>query len=357
MIRKTLGWCDEHGNPKQETIEVSYSELENKAGLSHSMIRKALEEAVTGGFIRCVRPGKAKRRSDSGNSAAYELSWDERGQYVKDPARFCGFFIGEGNRTYIPNEYFDKLIPHEPLALIQVVGTITRFSIGFSNKFGHRRQRVALSYNDIQRYSKISSPRIVANAIKQAIANNYVQRIEQGYFDPNGGMLSRSAHYALKWADLSHEVTITPKSEVGENRSEKFSGNALKSEAADHSEKFSGIQIKQRNKTIKQKRELEPEAAASFESLKEAGFDDAAAREIAGRFSFDRITRQIEWIDLRRVRKNRLGMLRRAIEEDWTRPRAAKGAQQELGQPNSPGTASLEDAVRSIERRLSGSTL
>src|SRR5690349_5002072 len=54
MIRKTLGWCDEHGNPQHETVSFSYSELEKEAGLSHSMIRLALDEAERGGFIRCL---------------------------------------------------------------------------------------------------------------------------------------------------------------------------------------------------------------------------------------------------------------------------------------------------------------
>lgn len=35
MIRKTLGWCDAHGNPQNETIEFSYNELERKAGVGH----------------------------------------------------------------------------------------------------------------------------------------------------------------------------------------------------------------------------------------------------------------------------------------------------------------------------------
>ncbi len=355
MIRKTLGWCDEQGNPQQEAIRFSYSELEKYAGVSHSMIRKALEEAVSGRFIRCVQPGKAKSRSESGNSATYELSWDEGGQYIKHPAQFQGFFAGEGNRTYIPNEYFDKLITNESLGLIQVVGTVIRFSIGFSNKFGHRRQRVALAYTDIQRYSKISSPRIVASAIKQAIAQNYIERVEQGYFDPNGGMLSRSAHYAVKWADRSHDPAITPKSEAVKNHSEKYSGIDPKSEAADHSEKYSGIQIKQINKTLKQKQELSPEAAASFEKLKEAGFDDAAAETIARQHPFHRVIRQIEWIDGRKVRKNRLGMLRRAIEQDWARPESPSSRLAGM-EPGSTELGGLEHAVRKIERGWLDST-
>jgi hypothetical protein len=348
MIRKTLGWCDSNGNPQHETVTFSYGDLEKDAGLSHGMIRLALYEAEKGGFIRCVRQGKASGRSESGNSAVYELAWDETGEYVKNPNLFKGFFAGDGNRTYIPNQYFDEVIPTEPLATIQVVGAIIRFSIGFVNKYGHRRQRVALSYLDIQRYAKIASPRILSKTIRHAIAKNYVERIEEGYFDPNGGMMSRSAHYALKW---QASAPTTPKSEAAENHSEKFSGGTLKSEADDHTEKYSGIQIKQRNKTNK---EQTGEAAATFLRLKEAGFDERAARAMASKHPFERVDRQIRWIDQRRVRRNRLGMLRRAIEEDWTRPGSANLARDELGQPNFPAAAeTFEETVRRIERRLS----
>jgi hypothetical protein len=350
MIRKTLGWCDANGNPRHETVTFSYGDLEKHAGLSHGMIRLALDEATRGGFVRCVREGKASRRSESGNSAVYELAWDESGEYVKNPKVFRGFFAGDGNRTYIPNQYFDEIVPSESLATIQIVGAVIRFSIGFVNKYGHRRQRVALSYLDIQRYTKIASPRILSKTIGHAMSKNYVERVEDGYFDPNGGTTSRSAHYALKW---QASAPTTLKSEAAENHSEKFSGGTLKSEAADHTEKYSGIQIKQRNKTNK---EQTPEAAATFLRLKEAGFDERAARAIANKHPFERVDRQIRWIDQRRVRRNRLGMLRRAIEEDWTRPRSANLERGELGQPNFPAaTGTFEETVRQIERRLSDS--
>jgi hypothetical protein len=237
------------------------------------------------------------------------------------------------------------------LATIQIVGAIIRFSIGFVNKYGHRRQHVALSYLDIQRYAKIASPRILSKSIRHSIAKNYVERIEDGYFDPNGGMMSRSAHYALKW---QASAPTTPKSEAAENHSEKFSEGTLKSEADYHTEKYSGIQIKQRNKTNK---EQTGEAAVTFLRLKEAGFDERAARTMASKHPFERVDRQIRWIDQRRVRRNRLGMLRRAIEEDWTRPASANLARGELGQPNFPAaTETFEETVRRLERRLSDST-
>ena len=43
----------------------------------------------------------------------------------KDPTKFRGFFAGEGNRTYIPNQFFDVVIPNETLAVTKVVGSIT----------------------------------------------------------------------------------------------------------------------------------------------------------------------------------------------------------------------------------------
>ncbi len=57
-------------------------------------------------------------------TALYELKWVRGREYVKDPARFQGFFEGEGNRTDIPNQFFDLLIPIEPLSVIKVVGAI-----------------------------------------------------------------------------------------------------------------------------------------------------------------------------------------------------------------------------------------
>src|SRR5438105_3447905 len=45
MIRKTLGWCDAEGKPQAERFAVTYSELEQKAGISRDMIRGALKQA------------------------------------------------------------------------------------------------------------------------------------------------------------------------------------------------------------------------------------------------------------------------------------------------------------------------
>src|SRR6266704_6750578 len=45
MIRKTLGWCDEHGRPQHEQIALSYADFET-AGISRAMIKSAVAEAL-----------------------------------------------------------------------------------------------------------------------------------------------------------------------------------------------------------------------------------------------------------------------------------------------------------------------
>src|SRR2546423_12595316 len=54
LIRKTLGWCDEHGNPQQEQHAITYREIESKVGISRDMIRSAIDDAIAARFIRCV---------------------------------------------------------------------------------------------------------------------------------------------------------------------------------------------------------------------------------------------------------------------------------------------------------------
>jgi hypothetical protein len=173
LIRKTLGWCDANGNPQEDQIEASYSELEQKAGVSRDMIRSALDDAITGQVIECIREGRPKLAKDAGQSALYALNWINAA-YTTRPAEFRGFFEGDGNRTDIPNEFFDVVIPNEPLSVIKVVGSIIRHSIGFQTKHGRRRQQVALSFQHIQNYARIGSRSDLAKAVRTALEKNYI---------------------------------------------------------------------------------------------------------------------------------------------------------------------------------------
>jgi len=360
LLRKTLGWCDEEGDPQVVHHVATYADFQ-EAGINRSMIKSVLKEAMEHHFVQCVREPKQQRAGQEAVSGIYELKWDERPEYIKDPQQFRGFFAGEGNRTYIPNQFFDVVVQREPLAVVKVVGSVIRFSIGFQNKWGHRRQKVSLSYQHIQNYSRMANRTTLSDAIQHALQSNYIRVVERGYFDRNAGKTSKAAVYAIKWlygeADFTHGWKNVPEDDEPLERSEIRTGNGSKNVPEKRLEKRTDIEIKQRNKTLKQQKMLPAEAAVSFEKLKGTGFDERAARAIAERYPFDRIERQIYWIDQRSIRRNRLGMLRRAIEEDWARPESNTLARGELGQPNIPATAgTFEQVVRNIERRFTGSS-
>jgi hypothetical protein len=356
LLRQTLGWSDPEGKPLKTSHSLSYSQLE-EAGISRDQIRPAIAEAVAARFIRCVESPRVKGKNDAGQSGVYELNWDEGPEtgndYIKDPKHFRGFFAGEGNRTYIPNQFFDQVVRNEPLSVVKVVGSIIRFSIGFQNKWGHRRRQVALSYQHIQRYTHIGDRKTLAAAVKFALNANYIQRVEEGYFDPNAGKLSKAAVYAIRWLDSAVDSPIGQKTRPEETRSkyqsENPTGIGQKTLPADRSENPTGIEITNTNKTLKQQA-----AAVSFRKLRTEGFDTAVAQAMAERFPAERIERQIAWMEYRTVKSNRLGLLRAAIEQDWPLP--ARGeSPRKLGRPNFPDRESGEsfaDALAKVRQRL-----
>jgi len=357
LVRETLGWCDEEGQPRSVRHILSWDDFQ-RAGISRDMIRRSLNEAIAGHFIRCIREPRQQRAGQSAVSGLYELNWDEKPVYIKDPDEFRGFFAGEGNRTYIPNQFFDYVIPREPLAVAKVVGSIIRFSIGFQNKFGHRRQQISLSYQHIQNYSRIGNRNTVSDAIKRALDSNFIQRVQEGYFDPEAGKKSMAAVYCLKWLnrglDLSNGQKTVPEETHPETQSENSTGNGPKSVPEERSENRTDIEIKQRNKIYK---EQAGQPAVTFSRLRKAGFDERAAKAIASRYPADRIQRQIDWIDRRTIKANRLGMLRAAIDQDWSDPtRTADPAKNgKLRQRNfeESGTGvSFVQVIESIRRRL-----
>ena len=347
MLRKTLGWCNADGEPQEKRRVISYRELE-RAGVARSMIHAALDEAVGGHFITCLRKPQSSRAAQSAVSGLYELKWDERSEYVKKPAQFRGFFAGDGNRTYIPNEFLDRVVPSESLAVSKVVGSIIRFSIGFQNKWGHRRRNVALSYQHIRNYTRSKDRTTLSQALRHSLDANFIERVEKGYFDPNGGKLSKAAVYAVKWRSTGLEMESGSKTRPAEieasQRYENQTGTGSKTRPADRYENQTDIEIKPRNKTLKQ------QGADAIELLKGEGFDVQAARAIASGYGFERVERQIRWLGRRQIKSNRLGLLRAAIQGDWPEP----GTQ--LGAPNVERRAGTDfgTALEETRRRLFG---
>lgn len=331
LVRKSLGWVDATGAPQEERIRVSYIDLIEHAGISRDMIKRSVDEAIRAGYINCVRPGRAKTRGKNTVSALYELRWDDSGEYITDPAKFKGFYALEGNRTYIPNEFFDVVVRHEKLSVIKVVGAVIRDTIGWTYRAGHRRQQVQLSFTTIQKRTLISDRHVLSDAVQLALKANYIVRVQEGYFDPRAGQTSEAATYGVKWLDKNLLQGISQKNppEIFEaHRSEKPTGNGQKNPPEKRSEKPTDIEIKPKNKTS-EKQQQQPARGAPlvaavtqncYRKLRSEGFNDKTALHLAGTYTAEQIQQQLAWISLRTPARNRLGMLRKAIEENWPCP-------------------------------------
>ncbi len=335
LLRRTLGWLDQNGEPIEREISVSYSELVTQARISRGAIRVALDEASSAGFITCTRKGSAKSSGDRGQSAEYALRFDDRAAYVKDPQDFRGFFAGEGNRTPIPNAFFDRVILWEPLAVVKVVGTVLRHTVGYQNQFGGRRTHAPLSYSYLQAFSKIGGRSALSKAISRAIDQGYITCIEEGVFDSRR-QYRRPAAYAVRWLSSADVPDIGSKSGPA-YRFKNWTSNGSKSGPADRFKKWT-TEKTQRKDTLKQQQVHLVAAAVSLEQdngyalLAAAGFDDVMASRLAKTATRDEVARQIDWLPRRNAQRNPLGMLRKAIEEKWTEPPVSRKAI--LNEPN-----------------------
>lgn len=318
LIRKTLGWCDANGNPQEEQIEATYSDIEHKAGVSRDMIRSALDDALNGHILESVREGRPKLAHDAGQSALYALNWSSA-SYTTKPAEFRGFFEGEGNRTDIPNEFFDVVIPNEPLSVIKVVGSVIRHSIGFQTKHGRRRQQVALSFQHIQNYARIGSRSDLAKAVRTALEKNYIIRVEDGVFSHRFDE-RRSATYALRWSDSLIGQKIAPAME----RSEKQTSIGQISEPAHRSEKQTSIETKPENETVNKQPAADTEL---HQKLITIGFSEKTAAKLIREHNRQTIEDQITWLPHRAPARSPAGLLRRAIEQQWPSPQKLRATE------------------------------
>lgn len=311
LLRKTLGWCDANGNPQEEQIRVSYSELEQRAGVSRDMIRSALDDALAGHLIECVTAGRPKLARDAGESARYQLCWSPL-PYTTRISEFSGFYEGEGNRTDIPNQFFDDLIPNEPLSVVKVVGSVIRHSIGFQAKHGRRRQQVALSYQQIENYARFGSRSDLAKAIRTSIEKNYIVRVEEGKFSPEASE-RRRATYALCWSDY----LISQKSEPTAYQSGNHTSIGQISEPANQSENRTSIKTKPGNETLNKQQAANNELIKTLTGI---GFNEKTASMLIRENSTDAIREQINWLPARAPTRSPAGLLRRAIEQKWDAP-------------------------------------
>ena len=363
MLRKVLGWVDEHGDPTCERLAFSYEELVNKAGVSRSAVVDAIEEAVEGRFLRRLPPAKGQNGRNQVEGAVYTLCWDSADQITHDPAKFAGFYYPEamvveernGNqvvrrpkaaRKNIPNAYFDYLLPRERRSVVRVVGALLFRSIQWGLG-GERRVPVSCSITELSRLTQTTRTHVHA-ALMSACQHGYIQRDDAGCFDPAAGRASRTATYSIRWtkdkAAAKNAVStpaVEPASAEGDDSQykkengpsvQKRERSQYKNDNGKECKKVNGINIETELKTehkttavgaVPPESPASDPAADAFNALVRAGFDAPTARLLAGRHASEVIERQLEWLPLRGVTRNRLGLLRRAIEQNWPRPQGS----------------------------------
>ena len=374
-LRKVLGWVDTHGNPTHEQLQFTYRELIAHAGVSRTCIAEALSEALQRRCLRCVQAPQPDATGQPGQSGVYELCWDVTGSYTDDPALFRGFYYPEAviveeregagtvrrpkaARKNIPNAFFDHLLPRERLAVIRVVGALLFYSIQWGPG-GERRMPVSRSITALSRLTH-HGRRHVHEAVSEAHELGYIEQVDAGCFDPAAAQESRAATYGIRWAPtvpvgrLLSLAAVTEASAPAPNRGEppdryeKGNGGPVRKGIRDRfekgygnrSEKVNGISIKKDLKTNTAAATAGADAAAphfaaavpELELLRQTGFDETTAQALAARQSAAVIRRQIQWLPLRNTTHNRLGLLRRAIEQDWPKPEGvAEDGAQKLG--------------------------
>ena len=317
LLRQTLGWLDENGQPINEQVQVTYRDLIEKAGVSRGAIGPAIEEAVRVGFIRVCSAGQSNAAGQSSRSAKYALQWSGGSAFAKSVDEFDGFFVGEGHRTPIPNAFFDEIIPTETRAVVKVVGTVLRHTIGYQNQFGGRRTSAPLSYSYVQRYSGINSRSVVSDAISAAQKRGYIACTQSGRFDVDRSQQS-AACYSIRWIAVNQKLSNGSKTEP-EHRFNKRTRNGSKSRPEDR------FKNRTTSKTVfkdtgKQQHAVSQETETAIRLLIEVGVERSSALQLAEKRGLDRVQRQIQWLDARNPRENRIGLLCKSIAEDWSPP-------------------------------------
>lgn len=320
IIRRTLGWLDRDGNPIEQSVSISYSDLVATAGISRGAARTAIEEAIAGRFIQRTQQGRIGKRGVAAQPSGFELRWDSTGEFTKDIVKFQGFYAGEGHRTPVPNAFFDRAVPNETLAVVKVVGSVLRHTVGYQNQFGGRRSDAPLSYSYLQSYAGIGDRKTLAEALRVAMQKGYISRVTIGRFAPQSAN-RQSARYAIRWLSQASSHKPSPKTPPAPKQYKYPTSTSSESQPVDQS-KNSTKKKTPSNDTNKQQ-QAAVDLSESIQLLRSEGFDRKAARHLAMIATLDEIQNQIAWIDLRKP-ENRLGMLRTAIGERWAEPEASK---------------------------------
>ena len=314
IIRRTLGWLDKNGNPVEQDISVSYSDLVRRANISRRSIPDAIQEAIKHGFIECQTQPRANSDGVNARNGQYRMKWSD-GPYQSKLNAFDGFYSGEGYRTTIPNSFFDYIVTTQKRSVTKVVGTVLRHTVGYQNQFGSRRRVAELSYDRIQAYANIKHRPTLSEAIQVAIERGFIRRVQAGCFDTNGGRQSCAAQYAPNWL-CKNECRLNGA------KTELINTNGAKTESVgrQNPNPRNGAKTELYKKTNSNKTNKQNVVVDLISKLTKEGIKRSVAEQLVTSFTSEVIRNQIEWLDFRNPEHNRAGLLVKAIKGDWSRP-------------------------------------
>ena len=251
LIEKALAWADGEEEPTDGMAWVPYSLIAKESCVSRSKLQSAIDEATDNRYVIAERFGKPIEPRSDGYPGNYSLKWNTELGYTESADEFDGFFGTpdgkDGNRTHIPKSFFEHTIPNETKSVIQVVGAIMRYTIGFELKKGYRRKLVKMSWKRLQAETRIGSPNTLKDALDRAMKGHHIELMEEGVFDPQAGVNSRPAVYTLKWTDGAYtgetkKPEVVELDQAVEQRFPKLKRTLPKTEAA-ISQNNSGVSV------------------------------------------------------------------------------------------------------------------
>ena len=190
---------------------------------------------------------------------------------------FAGFAPLEGNFLYCPNQFFEVCLRNHSRGAVRLVGYLLLKTLGWLDGKGLPvEQQIRVTYRELIAHAGISRGAL-SGAIDEAIIAKFIERVAT----------SPAATFALRWD----------------------SGDAYQMD----SRTFAGIYAGEGYRS--------PIPLAYFSQI----LPQEPLSVAEGRLPAD-IEQQIQWLPLRKPSQNPLGLLRRAIEENWSAPAEVQGA-------------------------------
>lgn len=322
---------------KEWQLVACVSEVGEFIKLSERTAYSALKEAEDAGFITCVRAPQKSTRHTPAIKGIWKLNTT-----LDVSCADKAFYEGEKYRTPLPNHLVLHTIMEEDLVVVKFLCAVARYTIGYAEGENNQQRRLTVDIGGdlLREYAGIGNKNGLVQAKRTAVAKHLV-KCEAG---PGG-----RTRYGLVWSrqwDGNRSKLRTP--EVGDDdghretedpgsnrtpdeepqqksypdlRSNRTSTPAEIVPPAEHGSSKDRTPINRVSpKQGLDNRQHETGDSTAVRLLLGVGYDRQAAAAISDSSSLEIIGQQVdqfEFMVISRQPEKPLGMLRKAIKENW----------------------------------------